>query len=128
MEWGSFFKNQLPTLIIIALLFYFGASLVNGNTMSNNIPFGIILGGILFLLGFILATFAYADYKNKEHIDLLNKSYKSTVTNFDTMLKSFTKNRIAQDKPPTTMTRAAEVSVPEGYTPIGNSGSTPSAD
>lgn len=73
---GLFIKTKIPTLILIGLFLYIGASLIkNSEIISASGISGIIVLGI----GALLGIFSFADYRNREHTDHIVEHYRKAL-------------------------------------------------
>jgi len=80
-----FANSKIPTLLVIALFFYFGGSLIKTPIFLS--PEGIA-GSILLCVGVVLGSISFGDYRYKEQNEHVITQQAKAIDNLGRALKS----------------------------------------
>lgn len=89
-------KTKTPSILLIFILFHFGAQLISSNQDLNTTP-GVV-GVVLIALAILLLLISFIDIRFKEHVDHTMKTQESTINNLSKALKITSKTHTRFEK------------------------------
>ena len=69
-------KTKIPSLILLTVLFYFGAGLIKD---EDTITVSVVAGGVILIVALVLAVFSFADYRHREEVDDVIRHLKTAL-------------------------------------------------
>lgn len=82
----SFAESKIPTLLLIGIIMFVGAHIITGSEGSQTI---ILIGLGIELVGLVLAIISFAEYRYKEHVDMIINHYSRALSNISKTHSAF---------------------------------------